>query len=94
MSNNKQTMKNNKQDHIVDTNKMVSSVELFAIALYEKSLLIGNGDLIQTILDLHKSRHEQEIVKAWKNGDGQYDETAEQFANDYYKQTYSDESNN
>ena len=73
---------------------MVSSIEWFAQKLYETLEIRGDGYVIDSLLDLAKAMHKDEMIKAWKNGDGQYDKTAEQFANDYYKQTYSDESNN
>jgi hypothetical protein len=50
------------------SNNKQSSVEQFAIALYEKGLLIGDGDLIQTILDLHKAMHKEEIEDAELRG--------------------------
>ena len=47
------------------SNNKKSSLELFALTLYEKGLLVGDGDLIQTILDLHKGMHKKEIVEAY-----------------------------
>jgi hypothetical protein len=44
------------------SNNKQSSVELFAIALYEKGFLQGNGDEINYLLERHKAKHEEEIV--------------------------------
>ena len=38
-----------------------TAVEQFAIALYEKGLLKGNGDDIQELLEQAKEMHKQEI---------------------------------
>jgi hypothetical protein len=67
------------------SNNKQSSVEQFAIALYEKGLLIGNGDLIQTILDLHKAMHEEEIIDALLFGDVLSPTTAENYYNETFK---------
>lgn len=48
--------------------KKQSSVELFAIALYEKGFLKGNGDEINDLLEEHKAMHKEEIEDAWLNG--------------------------
>ena len=70
-------MNNNKQ----------SSVELFAIALYEKGYLQGNGDEINYLLEHHKAIHKQEIEDAhWYGGRDVaiHESTCEQ----YYNETY------
>jgi hypothetical protein len=59
-------MNNNKQ----------SSVELFAIALYEGGYLQGNGDEINDLLERHKAMHKEEIKTAFRIGDG--------FSSDYF----------
>ena len=45
-----------------------SSVELFAIALYEGGFLQGNGNEINDLLERHKEMHKQEIKDAFTNG--------------------------
>ena len=45
-----------------------SSVELFALALYEKGFLQGNGDKINDLLEHHKAIHKEEIKDAFTNG--------------------------
>ena len=47
---------------------MISSVELFAIALYEGGFLQGNGDEINALLERHKAMHKEEIKNAFTNG--------------------------
>jgi hypothetical protein len=44
--------------------KEKSSLELFAIALYEGGYLQGNGDDINDLLEQHKAMHKEEITKA------------------------------
>jgi len=43
------------------SNKQQTAVEQFAIALYEKGFLKGNGDDIQELLEQAKEMHKQEI---------------------------------
>ena len=45
-----------------------SSLELFAIALYEGGFLQGNGDQINDLLERHKAMHKEEIIKAFDEG--------------------------
>jgi hypothetical protein len=45
------------------SNYKQSSVEQFAIALYEKGLLIGNGDWMQDILNEYKAMHKEEMIE-------------------------------
>jgi hypothetical protein len=47
---------------------MKSSVELFAIALYEKGLLLGNGNEIQESLDEHKEMEKDRLIDAFDEG--------------------------
>ena len=42
---------------------MKSSVELFAISLYEKGFLQGNGDEINELLEHHKAMHKEEMIQ-------------------------------
>ena len=46
------------------SNNKQSSVELFALALYEGGYLQGNGDEINDLLEHHKAMHKEEIIKA------------------------------
>jgi hypothetical protein len=48
--------------------KQKTAVEKFAIALYEKGLLVGNGNEIQESLDEHKEMHKRQIKNAFING--------------------------
>jgi hypothetical protein len=63
------------------SNNKQSSVELFAIALYEGGYLQGNGDEINELLEHHKAMHEYEIKEAFLIP---YTGTAYE----YYQQTY------
>jgi hypothetical protein len=51
------------------SNNKQSSIELFAIALYEGGYLQGNGDQIDELLERHKAIHKEEIEDAhWYGG--------------------------
>ena len=71
-----------------------SSVELFAIALYEGGYLQGNGDEINDLLEHHKAMHKKEIKDAifWGNIKG-YDEHKRTWVFDedeqYYNETFN-----
>jgi hypothetical protein len=75
------------------SNNKQSSVELFAIALYEGGYLQGNGDDINDLLQRHKGMHEVEIRKAFKYGFNReyftpnFQDQQEIFEK-YYEQTY------
>ena len=47
---------------------MKNSVELFAISLYEKGFLQGNGDEINDLLERHKAMHKEEIIDSFGVG--------------------------
>jgi hypothetical protein len=74
-------------------NKQQSAVELFAIALYQKGLLIGNGDWMQDILDEFKEIFKEQIMEARRNGSykvtEKYGETRTNIQ--YYNETYGDD---
>ena len=68
---------------------MKSSVELFAISLYEKGFLQGNGDEINDLLEHYKAIHKKEIINA--HLEGQCDETEGyplEIAKKFYNETY------
>ena len=83
-----------KQDHIVDTNKMVSSVDAIMKFMKENGYFIGN-DLYQ-FFNQAKAIHKEEIMNARRNGSykvtEKYGETRTNIQ--YYNETFSDESNN
>lgn len=47
------------------SNKNKTSIDLFAIALYEKGFLKGNGDDINDLLEEHKAMHKDEIINSY-----------------------------
>ena len=68
---------------------MKSSLELFAIALYEKGYLQGNGYEINDLLEQYKAMHKEEIIAAHLQG--QCDETEGyplEIAKKYSNETY------
>jgi hypothetical protein len=75
------------------SNKKQSSVELFAIALYEGGYLQGNGDEINDLLERHKALHKEEMIKVWIDAytTNMKSPTRDNFilwAENYYEQTY------
>lgn len=43
------------------------------------------------LLEKYKTMHKEEIAQAWKNGDGQFDNVAEQMSIDYYNETFNNQ---
>ena len=76
------TMSNNKQ----------SSVDAIMKFMKENGYFIGK-DLYQ-FFEQAKAIHKQEIIQAWKKGDGQFDKVSDKMSLEYYNETFSDESNN
>ena len=72
------------------SNNKQSSLELFAITLYEKGLLIGNGDWMQDILNEFKAMHKSEIMDARTNGRWSCTEKYGEIRTNiqYYNETY------
>jgi hypothetical protein len=66
--------------------KQQTAVEQFAIALYEKGLLKGNGDDMQELFEQFKVMEKEQIMDAWNLGRRDID----YFANgeQYYKEIY------
>ena len=75
------TMSNNKQSSVDDIMKFMK----------ENGYFIGK-DLYQ-FFEQAKAIHKQEIIQAWKKGDGQFDKVSDKMSLEYYNETYSDESN-
>jgi hypothetical protein len=68
--------------------KEQTAVEQFAIALYEKGLLKGNGDDIQELLEQFKEIFEQQIIDAWEDSikaDNGYFGTGTHYYNETFK---------
>ena len=66
-------------DKRMSNKKQQSSIELFAIALYEKGFLQGNGDEINDLLNSYKSIHKlelEELSAGWAKLREQTRETA------------------
>ena len=74
-------MSNNKQDHIVDTNKMVTAVEWLFNNYVDKGVITIQA--IEQALEMEK----KQIMDAWYNG---FEEIRPYVDNseDYYKETY------
>jgi hypothetical protein len=73
------------------SNNKQSSVELFAIALYEGGYLQGNGDDINDLLERHKAMHKEEIEDAhWYGGQDVaiYESTCEKYYNETFGGNY------
>ena len=66
--------------------KKQSSVELFAIALYEKGFLKGNGNDINDLLEEHKAMHKEEVQDAYRISPN--NELWSNSGIDYYNETF------
>jgi hypothetical protein len=51
-----------KLKELMEKDKQQTAVEQFAIALYQKGLLIGNGDWMQDILDEFKEMEKEKMI--------------------------------
>jgi hypothetical protein len=81
-------------------NKQQTAVEQFAIALYQKGLLIGNGDWMQDILDEFKEMEKEKMIDFAFNFYYDFSKVAgvpfnlisenRINAEDYYDKTYED----
>ena len=72
---------------------MKSSLELFALSLYEKGLLQGNGNHIDDLLLHFKAMHKEEIQLAFQSGKLDaakhiFNETESKDSEQYYNETY------
>jgi hypothetical protein len=68
-----------------------TALEQFAIALYEKGLLIGNGDWMQDVLQEFKEIEKQEMIEFANDLLAQNDINyigVPNLAEQYYEQTY------
>jgi DNA-binding NtrC family response regulator len=47
---------------------------------------------LQELYEQAKEMEKQQIIDAWKRGDGEHDEVADKLAKQYYTETYTNES--
>jgi hypothetical protein len=40
------------------------------------------------LVEQAKAMHKEEIIQAWKKGDGQFDKVSDKMSLEYYEQTY------
>jgi hypothetical protein len=64
-----------------------SSIELFAIALYEKGFLQGNGNEINDLLEHYKNIYKQEIIETHFNAQ-EFNAMMLHSAEKYYKSVF------
>ena len=71
-------------------NKQQTVVEQFAIVLYQKFKLEGNGKELNDLVEQAKEMEKEQIIDAWSNG---FDEDDRATSNPlkYYEQTYGDD---
>ena len=74
------------------SNKKQSSVQLFAIALYEKGFLKGNGNDINDLLEEHKAMHKEEVQDAYRISPN--NELWSNSGIDYYNETFGGNNEN
>lgn len=61
-----------------------SSIEWLIDNLYLKDSLKW-----ENIIEQAKEIHKEEIINAWKQGDGQYDKVAEKMSIEYYNEIFN-----
>jgi hypothetical protein len=72
------------------TNNKQSSVEWFAQKLYETMEMKGDGYVIDSLLDLAKAMHKEEIEDAYWEGGIDVPTNGER-CQQYYNETYGDD---
>ena len=77
------------------SNKQQTAVEQFAIALYEKGLLKGNGDDMQELLEQFKVMEKERMMEfaqeVYRNRYNQIYNSLGNIAEDIYNEIYGDE---
>ena len=72
--------------------KQQTAVEQFAIALYEKGLLTGNGDDMQELLEQSKTMEKEKMIEfaqeVFRNRYNQITQSLGNIADDIYNETY------
>ena len=80
----------------------MSIIEHFAIALYDRGFLKGNGKEIDDLLDYYKQIHQKQIIEAYIAAKMERNKVKKHFAyflklervqiaaQEYYNQTYGD----
>jgi hypothetical protein len=75
-------------------NKQQSSVQWFLDQLIEHRIIIVDKTTYQVkykheiLLEQAKAMHKEEIIQAWKKGDGQFDKVSNKMSLEYYNETY------
>ena len=71
----------------MSSNKQNSSIEWFAQQLYETLEIKGDGYVIDSLLDLAKAMHKEEITQAYQKG---VISLSNRTADEYYNQTFGE----
>jgi len=75
-------------------NKKQTAVEQFAIALYEKGLLKGNGDDMQELLEQAKEMEKEQMIEfaqeVFRNRYNQITQSLGNIADDIYNENYGE----
>jgi hypothetical protein len=82
-------MTNNKQQTAVEWLVEQFKEYDFADVKDEENYIIKMQSFVLTEkLEQAKEMHKEEIIQAWKKGDGQFDKVSNKMSLEYYKQTY------
>jgi uncharacterized protein YfaS (alpha-2-macroglobulin family) len=98
MTNNKQQTEINAVEYIDKVNqfakenntgkpKQQTAVEWLSDNIWDLEEQITNKEIVQ-LVEQAKAMHKEEIIQAWKKGDGQFDKVSDKMSLDYYEQTY------
>jgi hypothetical protein len=69
-------------------NDKQNSIERFAVELWENMSVSGDGEVFTNLLEKAKAMHKEEMIEAWKKGDGQFDKVSDKMSLEYYNETY------
>ena len=69
------------------SNNKQGSVELLAIAIYEKFKMEGNGNELNDLVEQAKAMHKEEIIHAY-NHSWHFRDSPYETADKYYNETY------
>ena len=69
---------------------MKTAVQWLMEQLYnnEKLSMSGDGNILDELLEQAKEMEKEQMIKAWKSGDGQHDKVADKLAEQWYEKTY------
>ena len=87
-------MSNNKQSSV---SSLIAEIQRRVAIIQSEPQTMARELMIDNLsvdLEQYEAMHKEEIIKAWKKGDGEFDKVSNKMSLEYYNETFSDESNN